>query len=204
MTNPVRRLVLASLLAVSFSGPSFAVPITLQLDNVTIVGAAFPSTQTYVPGFPITGSGNIDFGLGTGWLSLSDHSIVIDITATGPGVDAQMDISDWVQTINSIDGSGNITSTGSATYSCPYPPPTCDVAPPVNTGWPPANGGSPSSTVIDTLLQTIVVVDNSDDVFTGTVTQFYSYTIVPEPGTALLVVGGLVVLGVKRTRQLRS
>jgi hypothetical protein len=109
--------------------PHWAVPISLQLDNVTMIGAAVASTQTYVPGFPITGSGDIDFGLGTGSLSLSDHSIIIDIVATGPGVDAQIDVSGWGQTISSIDGLGNITSTGSGTYSCPYPAAACDVGP---------------------------------------------------------------------------
>jgi len=198
--KPVRRLMLISLLCVSFSGTASAVSINLQLDNVTIVGAAVPSTQTYVPGFPITGSGNIDFGLGTGSLSLADHSIIIDIGATGPGVDAQIDVSGWSQTISAIDGSGNITSTGTGTYSCPYPIAACNVGPPANTGWPPAAGGSPSSAVIDTGLQTITIVDNSDDAFTGTVTQFYSYTIVPEPGTALLVGGGLVALALCRRR----
>jgi hypothetical protein len=45
--------------------------------------------------------------------------------------------------------------------------------------------------VSDTFLQTITIVDNSNDGYTGTVAQFFSYAIVPEPGTALLVGGGL-------------
>jgi hypothetical protein len=199
----VHHLILTGILTVSFCGRASAVPINFQLDNVTIVGATMASTQTYVPGFPITGSGDIDFGLGTGWLSLSDHSIIIDIEVTGPGADAQIDVSGWGQTITSIDVSGNITSTGSGAYSCPYVPETCTVGPPANTGWPPADGGSPSSAVIDTGLQTITVIDNSNDAYTGTVTQLYSYTIVPtpEPGTATLVGGGLVVFGLISRRR---
>jgi len=54
--------------------------------------------------------------------------------------------------------------------------------------------GAASLRAVDTGSQTIAVVDNSDDAFTGTVTQFFSYTIVPEPGTALLVGAGLIVL----------
>ena len=197
----IRQLMLASTLLVSLSGSAVAVPITFQLDNVTVVGAAIASTQTYVPGFPITGVGDIDFAGGTGWLSLPDHSILIDIVATGPGLDAQIDVSGWGQTISAIDVAGNITSTGSGAYACPYPLAACNVGPPVNTGWPPVDGGSPSSAVIDLGLQTITVIDASDTASTGTVTYFYSYTVVPEPGTALLVGGGLAAYGMIMRRR---
>ena len=197
----VAALLSIAMLSLIGAGSASAVPILLQLDNVSLTGAPTPSTQTWLPGFPISGSGDIDFALGTGSLSLSDHSILIDILATGPGTDAQIDVSGWGQTITAIDGSGNITSTGTGTYSCPFPIAVCNVGPPANTGWPPAGGGSSSSAVIDTGLQTITVIDNSDDAFTGTVTQLYSYTIVPEPGTALLVGGGLVVFGLISRRR---
>jgi hypothetical protein len=54
--------------------------------------------------------------------------------------------------------------------------------------------GAASLRAVDTGSRTITVVDNSDDASTGTVTQFFSYTIVPEPGTAPLVGADLMVL----------
>jgi hypothetical protein len=197
----LRTLLFTSLLSLCFSAAASAVPITLQLDSVVITGAATPSSQTYVPGLPLVGSGSLDFGLGTGSLSLPDHSILIDATFNGPGTDAQMDVSSWFQTITAIDGSGNITSAGGATYDCPFPIGFCNLAPPPNTGWAPADGGSPSSAVIDTGLQTITVVDNSDDAATGSVTYSFSYTLVPEPGTGLLTGFGLAVLALLRRRR---
>ena len=72
---------------------------------------------------------------------------------------------------------------------------------PTVAGWPPADGGTPSSAVIDTLAQTITVIDTSADGTAGTITQNYSYSIVPEPGTALLLGGGLVGFGVLGKRR---
>jgi hypothetical protein len=51
--------------------------------------------------------------------------------------------------------------------------------------------------VIDSGAQTITVIDNSNAA-AGTITQFYSYTIVPEPSTGLLLLSGLVGIAVRR------
>jgi hypothetical protein len=201
----VRQLMLSGILLVTFVGIASAVPITFQLDNVTAVGGAFPAGQTYSPNFPIVGSGDIDFGAGTGVLTLPNYSIIIDVNFDGP--DAQLDISGWQQTITSIDGGGNIVSTGSGTVGCTNLGGlggfVCLLASPVVAGWPPPDGASLlSSAVIDTGAQTITIIDNSD-ANAGTITQFYSYStlLVPEPGTLTLVSAGLVGVGLHRRRR---
>ncbi len=189
-------------LLVLVAGVASATPVVFQLDDVTIVGGSFPTSQTYSPPFPIVGSGNLDPGAGTGFLTLPDYSIVIDVNLDGP--DARLDVSNWSQTITSIDGDGNITSTGGGTTTCMVLGGIgsfiCPTVPPNIAGWPPADSASAlSSAVLDETLQTITVIDNSSAA-AGTVTQFYSYTIVPEPGTVLLLAGGLVGLGLGRRR----
>jgi hypothetical protein len=196
----IRHGVLACISSVLFAGVASAVPIVFQLDSVMTVGAAFAADQYYSPNLPIVGSGDIDFGAGTGTLFLPDYSITIDVLQDLV-MDSRLDIANWSQTITSIDGSGNIISTGGGTNTCHalggLGALVCNAA----TGgdglsipigdWPPAAGGSPSSAVIDTGAQTITIVDNSLAV-AGTITQTYSYSIVPEPSVLLLVGGGLI------------
>ena len=93
------RLLTTTLLLVSLAlaGAANAVPISFRLDSISIVGGSFPTEQTYSPGLPLVGSGNIDFGLGTGTVSLPDHSIFIDVNLDGD--DAQLDLTGWTQTI---------------------------------------------------------------------------------------------------------
>jgi hypothetical protein len=52
-----------------------------------------------------------------------------------------------------------------------------------------------------TTLQTITVRDNSD-ANAGNITTVYGYTVVPEPGTSLLMGGGLMALAMGRKRRL--
>jgi hypothetical protein len=198
------RLLLTLVLSIFVAGAASAVPVTFQLDNVTTVGGAFVTAQTYIPGFPITGSGNIDFGAGTGTLSLSNYSIILDVSADLV-LDARIDISGWTQTITAIDGLGNITSTGGGSAVCTVLGGiggfVCPGVAPTIPGWPPANGTTLlSSAVLNQLAQTITVIDNSN-ANAGTVTQYFSYSIVPEPGTGLLVASGVFAFGLYSRRR---
>jgi hypothetical protein len=201
-----RRLSIATSVLVFWAGVASAVPVNFSLDAVTIVGGSGNVLQTYDPTLPLTGSGNIDFGLGTGTLTLQDYSLFIDLNLDGD--DVEIKIENWSQNITSIDGAGNITSMGGGTqtctvlgglgsFICPTVGPAPDYVGPI-LGWPPADGAELlSSAVIDSGAQTITVIDNSNAA-AGTITQFYSYTIVPEPSTGLLLLSGLVGIAVRR------
>jgi hypothetical protein len=174
------------------------------MDSVTTLGEAFATSQVYSPGFPIVGTGDLDLGTGTGWVNLPTYMITIDVLlAAGP--DAEVTITGWTQTITGIDVLGNLTSTGGGSSGCNNLSGliggfVCGALPPGVAGWPPVDGGSPSSAVIDTLAQTITVVDNSNAT-AGTITQLYSYTFVPEASTALLLGAGLLGLGIAGRRR---
>jgi hypothetical protein len=195
----VRHLLLITiLLLVAGIASAVSIPITLQLDSVTLtVVGPFPSTQTFTPTPPFAGapgSSSIDLGAGTGTLTLPDYTVSIDLAFNGVGEDALLSITSWTQTITAIDGAGNITSTGGGSVGCtPVGSLVCSATPPTVLGWPPAAGATLlSSAVIDAVAQTITVVDSSAESTAGQITSLYSYTIIPEPGTALLLGGGLL------------
>lgn len=201
MKKLILHLVALSAITLFFAGSASAIPINLQLDNVTTMGGTFPTLTTYSPGFPITGSGDIDFGTGTGSISLIDYSSTLDINIDTV-LDVRLDITNWSQTITAIDGSGNITSTGGGAVACTVLGGlggfVCPSVPTTVAGWAPADGATLfSSAILDTGAQTIVIVDNSNAAG-GTVTSYYSYSVVPEPGTALLIGGGLIGLSLRR------
>ena len=201
-----RFLFLASALSVLFAGAASAVPVDFTFLVTNTVGGAFPATQTFSPTLPIAGSGNIDFASGTGTVSLPDYSITLDILSTAGGADARLDISGWTQTITSIDVLGNIQSDGSGSVACTdlggFGNFICGAASTTVAGWPPPDGATvPSSAVLNTDFQTITIIDNSD-ANAGRITSVYSYSIVPEPGTALLLGGGLMAMAMGRKRRL--
>jgi hypothetical protein len=189
-----RQLVLASAVSLAFAGATLAEPIVFQLDDVTTVGGTFPTIQTYVPAFPLIGSGDLDLENGTGVLNLPDYEIFLDINDDGD--DARLDVTNWQQTVTAIDESGNITATGSGSVACTIVGGigdlVCPTVAPTVAGWPPPDGDLDSSAVIDPVAGTITVVDNSIAA-AGTITQFYSYTV-PEPGGAAGPALGAAVL----------
>ena len=198
----LRRLLLASSLSVLFVGIASAEPIVFQLDNITAVGGILTVDQIYDPALPLVGSGDIDFVGGTGTLSLPNYTVTIDVGADGLP-DALLDITGWTQTITSIDGAGNIVSTGSGSVVCSIVPGSawggfvCPGVSPTVLGWPPAGA---SSAVLDDVAQTITVADASQASTAGTLTQFFSYTV-PEPSSALTISAALFTLGVVARRR---
>jgi hypothetical protein len=189
-----RQLVLAGAVSAVFSGAAVAESIVFQLDDVTTEGGTFLTIQTYVPAFPLIGSGDIDVETGSGVLNLPDYQIVIDINNDGP--DAELDVANWQQTVTAIDGIGNVTSTGSGSVICTIVGGigelVCPTVSPTIASWPPPDGDLDSSAVIDPVARTITVIDNSIAA-AGTITQFYSYTV-PEPGGAAGPALGVAVL----------
>jgi hypothetical protein len=194
---------LASALSVLFAGAASAVPVDFVFLSSSTVGGAFPVEQTFFPGLPIEGSGNIDFASGTGTLTLPKHSINLDINSDGD--DARLNITNWSQTITSIDALGNIESIGGGSVQCVVLGGlgsfVCPGVDPNVAGWPPDPNPLLGSAVLDPILQRITVIDNSD-ANAGEITTVYGYTVVPEPGTALLMGGGLMALAVGRKRRL--
>lgn len=198
----LRLWISASIALLMFAGTASAVPVTFSFDSSTTVGGIFPSSTVPIGGYPIVGSGDIDFVAETGTLTLNDYSLIVDIGLNGP--DSQLDITGWTQTISTFDdGFGNIASTGGGSIACSVlggiGATVCGSTPTTVAGWPPPFAAS--SAVIDQLAQTITVIDASNSQ-AGTITSIYSYTIVPEPGTALLLGGGLMGLAMRRKQRL--
>ena len=201
----VRALILAAAMVFVTSGTASATAIDFWMTGITISGGILPTTQSYVPEFPMAGQGDIDFSLGTGWVTLPALYVVfIDVNNTGVN-DARIFVQNWKQNITSIDGAGNITTTAEGTSPCQdlsgggIGSLVCGSAPANVAPWPPVGAGS--SATIDKIAQTITVVDASAVGTAGTITQTYFYAPVPEPGTALLVGSGLIGPAASRKRR---
>lgn len=201
------KLTVGLLCALAFAPMATATEVDIQLDEILIEGG-FETIQTYVPDFPILGSGDLDLEVGTGTIDLSDYMNFIDLVFNGAGDEARIDVMDWQQIITDVDMDGNLTSTGSGTTACEFFTPIgetlCGSVPATIAGWPPPDGDMLlSSAVIDTEAQTIVVVDNSV-ALAGTITSSYSYTVVPEPEAGLLGLAGLMTLAALVARRRTS
>lgn len=198
----LQRWVLASILAVFVAAPASAAQYYLSLDNISIVDPAFAVTQTYVPDLPIVGGAQLFEP--TKWLALPDYSIILDVG--NDGADAQLDVAGWTQSISNINIAGFITSTGFGTTTCTdlggLGSFVCASVDPGVGGW---SGGDP--TVAPSAILTgnasggTIVVTDATDANAGTVTQYFSYSTVPEPGTGALLALGIAGFGFVRRRE---
>jgi hypothetical protein len=194
----ITTLLLGAFLSLTFAGIVSAADtiVDFQLDSVTTSGAPLPSSTTYSPSLPVVGWGALDLVAGTGDVHLQNYAITIDVSMDMVD-DARIDISGWNHTISSVDGSGNVVSTGGGSASCTVLGGFGSfICPGISTtipGWPPADAPPLlSSAILDEVARTITVTDNSNSQ-AGTITTIYSWTV-PEPGTGLLLGGGLVGL----------
>jgi hypothetical protein len=197
------RPALAAALALLWAGVASAIPVTFTLESSTMFDAMFASSSTFTPALPFSGGGDVDEALGTFTFTLPDFVTDVDVFATGPGSDGVITTTGWSQTGTFAGGVGGaVTSIATGSSNCvgglvcggtwPQPVPA----------WPPtgASGptlGAPSASI--SLADgpgydgTITVVNGFDSAG-GQNQSIYRYSLVPEPGTVLLLAMGLTGL----------
>lgn len=202
------RPAFAGVLALLWAGVASATPVIFTFVSSTSAGGAFPTSQTVTPALPFSGTGDVDEALGTYTLTLPDHSITLDVSSDAV-LDARLDLTGWGQTGTFAGGvGGGLTGTsasgsvacvvlgGIGSFVCPTVPTTVAVWPP--TG--PAGPFGAAGATIDLGTNTITV-NSAFDTNGGQVQSVYTYSIVPEPGTMLLLGMGLIGLVASGRRQ---
>ncbi len=205
------KLLLVGATVLLWAGVATALPVTFTFVSSTSFDAGFPSTQTFAPSLPFSGSGDIDEAGGTYNVTLPDFSVVIDVLAL-PGDDAKIDTVGWNQIGTFAGGVGGaLTGTGvGGTLSCTdlgggLGGLVCAGVAPLVAAWPPTGASGPTlgapGATIDIVAKTITVVEPYDT-NGGQIQTVYSYAFTaPEPGTAVLLGAGLLGLLVAGRRR---
>ncbi len=209
MLNLLRltRPALATVLVLLWAGGASAAPVIFTLVSTANAGATYPSTQAFTPALPLIGGGAVDEALGTFTLTLPVYTVDIDILIT-PGVDASVLTTGWGQTGTFPGGVGGAVTSSSATgtSTCtPGPggfgPFVCPAVPPAVLPWPPTGAAGPFGPAGATIslvdgpgFDGTITVNEPFDPSGGQVQSIYTYSIIPEPGTMLLLGMGLIGL----------
>jgi hypothetical protein len=194
MMRLASRLMLVSLISL-LPGVASALPATVTFESATTFDARFPSTQTFTPPLPFSGTGDVDETAGTYTISLPEFTIVLDIVAIR-GDDASVVTTGWGQTGSWTPGPGEVPITSSSatgTVACTslggLGDLVCDSVPDSIAPWPPTGASGPTLGETGAWIDTTdgpgydgtIIVNEKFDSSGGQLQNVYRYSLAPEP-----------------------